>query len=225
MFGASFLRGILPAAACALALGLVWPHAPAGASAAHGTKQKGSGWEVLAPVSYKNLTIFPVRGRQLAAGGDYLTLDEGLRRGTVVITEKGSADFARAEGRPRPNAAARQQRISARRGDGATVNELALINKSGRKLLLLAGEVVVGGKQDRIVQEDRIVPPVSTPVALDVFCVEQGRWRPEGAAAGPGASAAPVVAADNFSGLGATRTRSCGPPRRTRRSRAPSGTR
>jgi hypothetical protein len=31
------------------------------------------------------------------------------------------------------------------------------------------------------VQEDRIIPPVSVPVALNVFCVEHGRWTPRAA--------------------------------------------
>jgi hypothetical protein len=58
----------------------------------------------------------------------------------------------------------------------AQVNELALINKSGRPLVLLAGEIVTGGKQDRIVGKDRIIPAHSDPVALGVFCVEPHRW-------------------------------------------------
>jgi hypothetical protein len=41
---------------------------------------------------------------------------------------------------------------------------------------LLAGEIVSGGKQDRVIGKDRIVPPESDPVDLSVFCVEPGRW-------------------------------------------------
>jgi hypothetical protein len=51
-----------------------------------------------------------------------------------------------------------------------------LINRSKRPLLLLAGELVSGGKQDRIIGKDRIVPVGSQPLPLDVFCVEHGRW-------------------------------------------------
>jgi hypothetical protein len=43
-------------------------------------------------------------------------------------------------------------------------------------LLLLAGEIVAGGKQDRVIGKDRIVPAESDPVDLGVFCVEPGRW-------------------------------------------------
>jgi hypothetical protein len=41
---------------------------------------------------------------------------------------------------------------------------------------LLAGEIVTGGKQDRVIGKDRIVPAESDPVDLSVFCVEPGRW-------------------------------------------------
>jgi hypothetical protein len=41
---------------------------------------------------------------------------------------------------------------------------------------LIAGEILSGGKQDRIVGSDRIVKPTNAPEPLDVFCVEHGRW-------------------------------------------------
>ena len=46
----------------------------------------------------------------------------------------------------------------------AQVNELSLINNSDRPLLLLAGEIVTGGKQDGVVGKDRIIPAHSQPV-------------------------------------------------------------
>jgi hypothetical protein len=61
-------------------------------------------------------------------------------------------------------------------GDGAEVNRLVLVNNSERPLILLAGEIVTGGKQDRVVGKDRIVPPQSDPIDLSVFCVEPHRW-------------------------------------------------
>ena len=56
------------------------------------------------------------------------------------------------------------------------VNRLVLVNNSKRPLLLLAGEIVTGGKQDRVIGKDRIVPAESDPMDLSVFCVEPGRW-------------------------------------------------
>jgi hypothetical protein len=166
--------------ACALLSAAALPSSPRGAARAKGHPEMA--WGVLTPVSYKNLTIFPLRGGDSPTDA-YITLDEGTRNGTVVIAEQG----ARASNRRRRGAANRQAQQAVSYNEGASVNELALVNKSGRKLLLLAGEVVVGGQQDRIVQEDRIIPPVSVPVALSVFCVEHGRWTPRETSYGGGA--------------------------------------
>jgi hypothetical protein len=176
--------------------------------------RRGSEWTVLAPVSYKNLTVFPLRAADLAGSDAYITLDEGTKAGTVVITEKGAQSARGRIVHPHAsNSAAVQQSVSY--SSGASVNELALVNRSGKKLLLLAGEVVVGGKQDRIVQEDRVIPPVSVPVALSVFCVEHGRWTPRNASYGGGRNAsggtaaaqadapAPDGSPEKFSSLGA----------------------
>jgi hypothetical protein len=42
-------------------------------------------------------------------------------------------------------------------------------------LLLLGGQLLLGGKQDRIVAEDTTVPPGKT-MDVRVYCVEHGRW-------------------------------------------------
>ena len=193
----------LAATLCACALLLAALALPFGPQAA---RAKGNGndqeLQVLAPVSYKNLTIFPVRGRDAQGADAYITLDEGTKAGTVVITERGT-QAARVVSRPTVAHAQRQNVVYS---SGASVNELALINRSGKKLLLLAGEVVVGGKQDRIVQEDRLIPPVSIPVALNVFCVEHGRWTARNTGYGSGGGSAPRAAAPDdgkFSSLGA----------------------
>jgi len=197
--------------ACALLLAaLALPAGPQQVARAKGNRHDQE-LQALAPVSYKNLTIFPVMGRDMEGSEAYITLDEGTKAGTVVITERGGGQSA-GIARPRPQPANRQpqrQQVNYS-GGGASVNELALVNRSGKKLLLLAGEVVVGGKQDRIVQEDRLIPPVSIPVALNVFCVEHGRWTPRNAGYNTGggsgrSAAAPVEAPDatKFSSLGA----------------------
>src|SRR5271169_1332550 len=123
-----------------------------------------SEYRVLPAVTNGNLSIFPVVGGPEYATGSLLTLDEGLRSGNVVVTEAGSVQGLVRRGTRMPP----QSR--------AEVNRLVLINNSDRPLLLLAGEVVTGGKQDRVVGKDRIVPPKSDPIDLAVFCVEPGRW-------------------------------------------------
>ena len=62
-----------------------------------------------------------------------------------------------------------------------------LENNSDRPLLLLAGEIVTGGKQDRVIAKDRIVPAGSDPIDLGVFCIEPGRWSGESSTFGASA--------------------------------------
>ena len=59
---------------------------------------------------------------------------------------------------------------------GDEVNTLVLVNTPDKPLLLLAGEIVTGGKQDRVIAKDRIVPAGGDPIDLSVFCIEPGRW-------------------------------------------------
>ncbi len=120
--------------------------------------------QALPPITRGHLTIFPVVGGPDHDTSRFLTLDEGVQAGTVVVTEQGSL-----QGLIRPGTPVHQQ-------SGAEVNRLVLINNSDRSLLLLAGEIVTGGKQDRVIGADRLVPAKSEPIDLSVFCVEPGRW-------------------------------------------------
>jgi hypothetical protein len=123
-------------------------------------------WRLLQPVTYENLSIFPVVSGNSYDTSWFLTLDEGLASGEVQVREQGAEGMVRnRDGVVRPAYSG-----------GASVNQLVLINRSKRPLLLLAGELVSGGKQDRIIGKDRLVPAGSEPLPLDVFCVEHGRW-------------------------------------------------
>lgn len=129
-----------------------------------GTDVSPGSYKVLEPISHGNLSIFPVVASKEHDTSGFLTLDEGVRSGEVVVTEIGKMHTMIRRPHPYP--------VSG----GAEVNRLVLVNNSKRPLILLAGEVVTGGKQDRIVSKDRIVPAESDPVDLGVFCVEPGRW-------------------------------------------------
>ena len=123
-------------------------------------------YKILAPITHGDLTVFPVVSAKVHDTSDFITLDEGIRSGDVVVTEVGNLHSTMRRRPPyqlRPNS-------------GAEVNRLVLVNNSKHPLILLAGEVVTGGKQDRVVGKDRIVPAESDPVDLSVFCVEHGRW-------------------------------------------------
>jgi hypothetical protein len=157
LFGISTLGGL------ALISAMPDPAAP--------PKSEG-GWRLLEPVTYENMAIFPVVTSNTPNTDAFITLDEGLASGEVVVSEQGASGLARNRD-PRflgPPVPVPQYNTS------ASVNQLVLINRSKRPLLLLAGELVSGGKQDRIIGKDRIVPVGAPPLPLDVFCVEHGRW-------------------------------------------------
>lgn len=133
-------------------------------------------YKVLTPITQGNLTVFPVAADKLFDTSEFLTLDEGIRSGKVTVAEMGTTTGLV---RPRParDGVWREGVFPPRAPEGgARVNSLALLNNSDRPLILLAGEIVTGGKQDRVVGKDRIVPAHSEPVSLDVFCVEPHRW-------------------------------------------------
>jgi hypothetical protein len=122
-------------------------------------------YKILAPITHGDLTIFPVVSAKAHDTSDFITLDEGIRSGEVVVTEVGNI-----------HSGLRRRPYPRRPVTGAEVNRLVLVNNSKHPLILLAGEVVTGGKQDRVVGKDRIVPAESDPVDLSVFCVEHERW-------------------------------------------------
>ena len=123
-------------------------------------------YKLLAPITHGDLTIFPVVSAKSHDTSDFITLDDGIRSGDVVVTEVGNLH----------STMQRRPPYQSRQYGGAEVNRLVLVNNSRHPLILLAGEVVTGGKQDRVVGKDRIVPAESDPVDLSVFCVEHGRW-------------------------------------------------
>jgi hypothetical protein len=168
-----------------LVLGLVAFVEQSGVQAAGGPQETTNGYyEVLAPIESGNLLLFPVvRASGKSAGATpFITLDEGIKSGQVEVTEAGRAQgMVRQRGtvgvppyRGDGDLGAPPREEQRYRGD--EVNTLVLVNNSDKPLLLLAGEIVTGGKQDRVIAKDRIVPAGSEPIDLGVFCIEPGRW-------------------------------------------------
>jgi hypothetical protein len=106
-----------------------------------------------APITRGNLTVFPLRPRQAAAAQELRTLDEAMRRKELVVVEAGA---------------------------GGAVNALAVENRGDEPVMLLAGELLLGGKQDRIIGRSLVLAPRSR-AQVPVFCVEHGRWSGAGA--------------------------------------------
>jgi hypothetical protein len=165
-----FFVTILVLTGTAFAVATLNPGARAADAAAGDPQLAQPGWRLAQPVTFENLTIFPVVTAQNLDTSGFATLDEALASGEALITEQGAEMRRMRDGSIAPNYQSSPQ-----------VNQLVLINRGKRPLILLAGEVVSGGKQDRIIGKDRIVPTGAAPLPLDVFCVEHGRWTPGGA--------------------------------------------
>jgi len=105
------------------------------------------GLMIHSPFEYENLQLFPIIGKAGLNERDYITLSEAMKNNMVKLNETGS------------------------------VNELSIDNMSSAYVFIQAGDIVKGGKQDRTLQTDLILPPKAMGVALNSFCVEQGRWR------------------------------------------------
>lgn len=99
-------------------------------------------------LSHENLAVYILEDPKAKSLGTFITLDEGLRRGQVRISEKPSAE----------------------------VNELVIENASKFLCYVQAGDIVRGGHQDRALAADLIVPPHSGRIPVKSFCVEPGRW-------------------------------------------------
>ncbi|MGA2672816.1 MAG: DUF6569 family protein [Terracidiphilus sp.] len=182
--------------AAALLLAFAASCRQSGVQAAGGPAEAASDpYRVLAPIESGNLLLFPVvrAGSKSPGATPFLTLDEGIRSGEVEVTEAG-----RVQGlvRPRGSVGIPPYHDDPFRGGpppiqnpyrGDQVNTLVLVNNSKQPLLLLAGEIVTGGKQDRVIAKDRIVPAGSEPIDLSVFCIEPGRWTESSATFGAAA--------------------------------------
>src|SRR5579885_1997341 len=127
--------------------------------------------------SYRNLAVYPIfEPLGYVQDSAYITLDEGLKAGTVTVSEHGSGSPIIRQRGSLPRTPNPPEPASQEYQEGAEVNTLWLTNLSGKRLLLISGEMVRGGQQDRIIGKDTIIPSSKEPVDIGVFCVEHGRW-------------------------------------------------
>lgn len=123
-------------------------------------------------------------------GDPSLTLAEPIQRGNLVlwpVVPAPGAEIPRAELASFLTLDQALEADVARVLETDSVNELTLINDADLPILLLSGEVLDGGKQDRIVARDILVAAGSS-APLASFCVEQSRWSVEAGDATGGAS-------------------------------------
>ncbi|MEX1119476.1 MAG: DUF6569 family protein [Terrimicrobiaceae bacterium] len=98
------------------------------------------------PVTVRNLTAWFVSFPPANPIPGYSVLEEAMEKQTGFLHETGN------------------------------VNELLIENTGETDLFVQAGDIVKGGRQDRTLGADFIVPANSGKVPIPVFCVEAQRW-------------------------------------------------
>ena len=102
-------------------------------------------------MTHENMTVFPLI-HEAAAAPPYLPLDAALKEGLLEITEVSEA---------------------------GEVPNLKFVNRGKIPILILAGEEVVGAKQNRIVNATFLIA-AEVSLKIPVSCVEAGRWHYRG---------------------------------------------
>jgi hypothetical protein len=104
------------------------------------------------PIESKGIVLIPVStSKKDQNSDDYVTLAEAKKQGWIEVIEVPGEE---------------------------TVDTLKVRYSGPKPMILFAGELLLGGKQDRVVAKDTIVKPEETKDVM-VFCVEPGRWSGE----------------------------------------------
>ena len=111
--------------------------------------------------TFQNLRLYPIYANRVFLNnrknlGPYLMLKEAVDQGKVLVTEH-----------IRDNQEGRELQ--------AEVNTLFIENVSSDTVIILNGETVEGGRQDRMIAQEVLLKPHSGKLDLSVFCVEHGR--------------------------------------------------
>ena len=122
----------------------------AGVFAAGSAAAAKDDYRLSGPYAHNGLAVYLIHRPEGHDGPVPLTLGEAMEQGAVRVLETGD------------------------------VEELVVRNTGDREVFIQAGDIVKGGKQDRVLTVSMIVPPGSGDIPVGAFCVEQGRWEGRG---------------------------------------------
>lgn len=112
---------------------------------------QASEYRLSSAYTHKNLTVFLIHGKDESKNTNMMTLQEAMERKLFRVYET------------------------------SEVNELEVENLSKElDVFIQAGDIVKGGKQDRVLAVSIIIPARSGRVKIEAFCVESGRWQKRG---------------------------------------------
>lgn len=106
-----------------------------------------SAWE------FESIRIIPIKAKGQPSGSfsGILTLEKALETGQVTLTERGSASTE-------------------------NVHWVRIRNHSGKPVFVASGEIITGGRQDRMLSKDTVIDPMDKDQYIPAMCVEEGRW-------------------------------------------------
>ena len=105
---------------------------------------------------YRDLKVIPIRWKGAGNPGNPLpgktiTLNEAIQQGHARISERGTASTE-------------------------NVHWLIVENLSHYNIFIPGGDIISGGRQDRMITRDTIILAKESRMQVPVMCVEEGRW-------------------------------------------------
>jgi hypothetical protein len=104
--------------------------------------------------TYQNLQMIPIRfkaGRGTGGKESYISLSQAMLQNKARIKE-----------------------LPAR--IGTDKGSVSITNRSKQTIIIKSGEMIGGGKQDRILRQTTLIPPGQKKEIVTVFCIEKERW-------------------------------------------------